>query len=96
MTTRNAEQMADLKNFANAVLAKAAQVAEGPYRLGRKVFVAALEPSKVTKSLLLEAHQAGLLRLSRCDLAPAFDREIQRASEIRHPLGAIFHFLTVG
>lgn len=81
-----------LKTFASAVLARASLVPEGEFRLGRKVFVAALEPSKVTKSLLLEAHRAGLLTLTRCDLTQAFSGTVIAESEISY-LNATFHFI---
>lgn len=81
-----------LRAFAAAALARASLVQEGEFRLGRKVFVAALEPSKVTKSLLLEAHRAGLLTLTRCDLTQAFDGTVIAESEIAY-LNATFHFI---
>lgn len=83
----------DLANFAAAVLASIARVQAGsPLRFGRKVFIAALEPTKATKGLLVEAHRAGLLVLTRCDLTQAFDGEVVRLSETRY-LNAEFHFV---
>lgn len=76
-----------LRSFAHAVQEYLARIPiDSPYRFGRhKVFLAAL-PVLDTRSgrrLLIEAHRAGYLRLSRADLTPAMDRELVRASEIR-------------
>lgn len=84
---------ASLVDFAAAVLERCARVEAGnPHRFGRKVFISALEPSKTTKQLLVEAHREGLLELSRADLTPAFDRGLVEASETAY-LNATFHFV---
>jgi hypothetical protein len=93
MKTTTTTDLATLTNFAAAVLASIARIDESsPLRFNRKVFIAALEPSKTTKRLLVEAHRAGLLVLSRCDLSQAFSREIQDLSLTTY-MNAEFHFI---
>ncbi len=88
-----------LVRFSKAVL-EAAKKADSKYRFGRfKVFVSCLEPSKVTKAMLLEAHRAGLLSLARADLTPAMDLDEVKASEVSWMMDgrqvACFHFINL-
>ena len=89
-----------LKDFAKAAQEFLARVpADSPYRFGRyKVFLAAFPDlsSKHFRSLLVRAHQAGYLQLSRADLVPAMDRRMVEKSEIRGGPGGIseWHFVT--
>jgi len=94
MMTRNAEELASLKSFAAAVLARC-DAAPAAYRFGRyKTFIAALDLGRAAQRLLVEAHQHGFLVLSRCDLTPAVeDRSLIAASEIAH-MNATFHFIS--
>jgi hypothetical protein len=73
-------------------------------RFGRKVFIAAIRcalrgtkyarlPRVTVDELLLLAHRAGLLELTRADLVAAMDPDEVRDSEIVHPAGAHFHFV---
>jgi hypothetical protein len=80
-----------LRAFAAAVLERAAKAAP-EHRFGRKCFLAAIEPSRATAALLIEAHREGLLILSRLDLISAFDphREMVAASEIEWSFGPTF------
>jgi hypothetical protein len=92
----------DLDSFATAVkeLARASDE-----RFGRhKVFIAPVwERARANATLrelsesefkakLIDAHRAGLLRLSRADLTPAMSREMVAASEVPY-LNAVFHFV---
>jgi hypothetical protein len=91
-TTAGSEEMANLKAFAEAVLARC-EKAEAGMKFGRKTFVAALQPSKVTREMLVKAHVAGYLRLSRCDMSQIFPRDLVAASEVKH-MHAAFHFVS--
>ncbi len=89
------EELANLKAFADAVIAKA-QNADDKFRFGRnKVFIAALEPSKTTKRMLMEAHKAGFLRLCRADLTDAHENAVREASRIAYgpSLSSAFHLI---
>lgn len=91
-TTRDAEQMNDLRNFAAAALAAAACAPEA-FRFGRnKVFIAALDLPRAVHDRLVEAHRAGLMRLCRADLVIAMDPKMVEASEVRY-LNAEFHLV---
>lgn len=46
------------------------------------------------KSILLELHRKGLLRLTRADLVAAMDRDLVERSEARYH-GATFHFVAL-
>ncbi len=81
-----------LVQFAEAARTAAAKAAP-EFRFGTsKVFIAALGESRVTKNLLVEAHRAGLLTLSRADLIPAMSQELVAASEATY-LNACWHFI---
>lgn len=92
----------DLDSFASTVKELARESEE---RFGRsKVFIAPIwERARAQasfeslsehdfKSKLIDAHRAGLLRLSRADLTPAMSREMVAASEVPY-LNAVFHFV---
>lgn len=82
-----------LKCFADETLAACYGIAEDDgRRFGRKVFIAALGLSEAMRQRLVEAHRAGLLVLSRCDLVQVFDPELVKASEVRYLTGE-FHFV---
>lgn len=91
------ERIANLKNFADAVLSRARAVPEGsPLRFGReKVFLVAIDgkPTKTMARMLFEAHRERFLTLSRADLIPAMDPKLVRDSEIHH-LNSAWHFVT--
>lgn len=93
----------DLLGFAAAVKDVAREAADG--RFGRhKVFIGpiwrrarAISPfSRMEeaefKARLVDAHRAGLLRLSRADLTPAMAPELVAASEAPY-LNGVFHFV---
>lgn len=95
-------QTGDLRTFADVVKAAALEVPAA--RFGRhKVFIgpiwnrlrenARLEMKEGEfKAKLVEAHRAGLLRLSRADLTPAMGADLVSASEVSY-LNAVFHFV---
>ena len=91
-TRTSAEQRADLKRFADAALSRAER-APARYQFGRKTFIAALEPSRATKRLLIKAHRAGFLELTRADLTQAFDRRMLDDSEVVY-MNATWHFVS--
>lgn len=97
-TTRTAEEMVSLKNFVAAVIATAKNAPES-MKFGRsKVFLAAVNPNKVTASMLLEAHGLGLITLSRADLIPAMDPAVVEASCIVRDMGSIraeYHMISL-
>jgi hypothetical protein len=95
MSKTNTTVDSNLQAFADAVLAKVATIPVGnPLRFGRyKVLVAALAPSKATKALLLRAHQAGLLVLTRADMSFTMDQKLVAESEITY-LNAQWHFVS--
>lgn len=97
------EAPSELDAFATVVKELARANVEG--RFGRhKVFIAPLWARARTeatlgrlsetefKAKLVDAHRAGLLRLSRADLTPAMAPEIVAASEVPY-LNAVFHFV---
>jgi hypothetical protein len=70
----------------------------------RKVFIAAIrralratDYARLSRAaideLLLRAHRKGLLELARADLVSAMDPDEVCDSEVKHPLGAQFHFV---
>lgn len=98
-----AKAPSELDAFATVVKELARENVEG--RFGRhKVFIAPLWARARTeatlgglsetefKAKLVDAHRAGLLRLSRADLTPAMTPEIVAASEVPY-LNAVFHFV---
>lgn len=97
---RDPEEDERLQDFAKAVQEFLSRIpADSPYRFGRyKVFLAAFPDlsSKHFRSLLVRAHQAGYLQLSRADLIPAMDQRMVARSEIRGGPGGIseWHFVT--
>jgi hypothetical protein len=93
----------DLEAFASSVREIARATDDG--RFGRhKVFIAPIWNRVRTRSVfrsmnedefkakLVDAHRAGLLRLSRADLTPAMARDVVEASEVSY-LNAVFHFV---
>ena len=94
----------DPRAFARAAIAAARTCPAG--RVGDvEVFIASvwehgrtLDPPPWTmdlaafKSRLTDAFKQGLVRLTRCDLAPAFDPDLVARSEVRR-FGQPFHFL---
>jgi hypothetical protein len=83
-----------LRAFAAAAKASA-NLAPERYRFGRsKVFIAALEPSRATKRLLVDAHRAGYVRLSRADLTQAMPRDLIEESETTY-MNATWHLIEV-
>lgn len=97
------EAPSELETFASVVKELARENVDG--RFGRhKVFIAPLwarackEASlgrlseSEFKAKLVDAHRAGLLRLSRADLTPAMAPEVVAASEVPY-LNAVFHFV---
>lgn len=79
----------DLAAFAAHVLTLVASAPKAN-RFGRKVFLCAL--GRINYDTLLEAHKAGLVTLSRCDLVEHFDAELVRRSEMTR--GGEWHFIT--
>lgn len=82
-----------LVDFADAVKTAASRVKGKPYRFGDKVFLAAIGDAldqkplhKSTRDLLVEAHRAGLIVLSRADLTSAFPADVVRASRVAFQL----------
>lgn len=95
------ESGTDLQSFATRVQEIARASADG--RFGRhKVFIAPIwnrargrfqsMNEHEFKSKLIDAHRAGLLRLSRADLTPAMAPDVVAASEVPY-LNAVFHFV---
>lgn len=89
----------NLKAFAAAVLANVARITDSKMLTGngKKAFIAAILPGskvgdRVCKEMLVAAHRAGYLTLSRCDLTPAYDRAVIQASHTTY-LNAEFHFI---
>ena len=93
----------ELRAFANDVKSAAVEATDG--RFGRhKVFIGpiwermrdarrgAAMNEDAFKEKLVEAHRAGLIRLSRADLTPAMAPELVSASEVSY-LNAVFHFV---
>lgn len=97
-------QPIDLGNFSEAVAATARRTPSG--WVGNKVFVSHVWKSLQDagnfrgmtlngfKDLLVRANQEGLLSLSRADLAPLFNQQDVRESQIEY-MDATFHFLIV-
>jgi hypothetical protein len=95
-----------LREFAAAAIQRAKDIpVDSPYRFTRsKVFLAALSSPNACilppylQNLLLEAHRAGLLSLSRIDLAQAANPSIIQTSRlpvfIDHQLVAEYHLIS--
>lgn len=97
--------MSSISDWARVVLDVAASTPTGRY-FGERIFIAELFAEGNRRGLsefargleefkkqLLVANQKQLLSLHRADLTGAMDRDLSRESEIRHPLGAVFHFV---
>ena len=94
--------MSDYTEAAKEVQELVNEMVDGEWgeRFGDKVFISSVfEEINVKmnldtfKTILVELNRMGLIRLSRCDMAYAFNRETVLKSETKH-MSSTFHFIS--